>query len=186
MLKEGVVNAYFDWLYNKVCNGRFSNNISYRELLWFLHETEFICLIKKDRRRAADGEYLRYRFAYSSELDYNYVSECIDGTCSVLEMMVALALQCEESIMDNPQIGDRTGQWFWGMITNLGLGHMVDGRFVKGLAEEIMDTFLNRNYEPNGRGGLFTIKNCNVDLRGVEIWDQMCWYLNNMISTERR
>lgn len=185
MSKDDVVNAYFDWLYDLVSAEKFAKDISYKELLWFLYEKEFVCVMRGDRNRAADGEYMRYRFSYNKKIDYDYVSDCLNRPCSVLELMIGLVLRCE-SIMDDPQIGNRTSQWFWGMIANLGLGHMVDGRFVEGLANEIMETFLNRDYEPNGRGGLFTIRNCNIDLRGVEIWDQMCWYLNSMISTERR
>ena len=54
--------------------------------------------------------------------------------CSVLEMMIALSMRCEEQIMDDPDIGNRTGQWFWDMIDNLGLGEherlKFDGRYV--------------------------------------------------------
>lgn len=42
--------------------------------------------------------------------------------CSVLEMIIALAIRLEEHIMDDPDIGNRTGQWFWDMIVSLGLG----------------------------------------------------------------
>ena len=39
-------------------------------------------------------------------------------------MMIALAIRCEEHIMDDPDAGDRTGQWFWSMLVSLGLGSM--------------------------------------------------------------
>ena len=38
-----------------------------------------------------------------------------------------------------------------------------------------------REYAPDGRGGLFTIRNCEEDLRKVEIWYQLCWYLDTII-----
>ena len=95
-------------------------------------------------------------------------------------MMVALAIRCEETIMDDPQVGSRTGQWFWGMINNLGLGAMIDEKFDKNYVKEIVDRFLNRDYEPDGRGGLFTIRHCEDDLRNVEIWNQLCWYLDSI------
>ena len=42
------------------------------------------------------------------------ISAYLDNkTCSVLEMMIALAIRCEEHIMDDPDVGNRTGQWFW-------------------------------------------------------------------------
>ena len=185
MTKDDVINAYFNWLYDLVCEDKFANDISYRRLLMFLHGKEFVCVMKKDRNRVDDGVYMRYRFAYNNNLNYNYVSECLDEPCSVLELIAALALRCE-SIMDDPQIGSRTCQWFWSMITNLGLGYMSDGRFDRREAERIVDIFLNREYEPNGKGGLFTIRNDTTDLRDVELWSQMCNYLNSVLLTERR
>lgn len=94
--------------------------------------------------------------------------------------MVALANRCEETIMDDPQMGNRTGQWFWGMITNLGLGHMNNNKFDKDAVDDIIDKFLNREYSPNGKGGLFTVRNCDDDLRNIEIWTQMLWFLDSI------
>ena len=116
-------------------------------------------------------------------VDEKYSEEivrCLEGRCSVLEMLIALAIRCEETIMDNPAVGDRTGQWFWGMITNLGLGSMIDYNYNREYVEDVVARFIDNDYEPNGRGGLFTIKNCNCDLRDVEIWKQLCWYLDDL------
>jgi hypothetical protein len=125
---------------------------------------------------------LRYRFAL--ELGYRnqpeIVLDILNGPCSVLEMMIALAIRCEENIMDDPNVGDRTGQWFWGMITNLGLGSMKDARFDIRYVDDVVAMFLDREYEPNGKGGLFTIRHCDCDLRDVEIWYQLCWYLDSI------
>ena len=96
-------------------------------------------------------------------------------------MMVALAIRCEENIMDDPSYGNRTGQWFWGMIVNLGLGFMTDSRFDEKFVDDVIFRFLNREYEPDGKGGLFTVRNCKYDLRTVEIWYQMCWYLDTFV-----
>ena len=146
----------------------------------FLHKTEFIWIIPKDENRAHDGIDMRYRFAL--EKGYNdYIVKYLKGPCSILEMMLALATRCEENIMDDPNIGDRTGQWFWGMIVNLGLGSMYDEEFDKREAIEIIDRFLDRKYEPNGKGGLFTIRNCDRDIRKIEIWYQLRWYLDNIV-----
>ena len=103
-----------------------------------------------------------------------------DYECSVLEMMVALSIKCED-IMGDDRFGDRTGQWFWGMIVNLGLGSMTDDRFDELYAEDVINIFLDRRYDPDGKGGLFRIKHCRQDLRNVEIWYQMCWYLDTLI-----
>ena len=103
-----------------------------------------------------------------------------DDPCSVLEMMIALAIRCEENIMDNPEVGDRTGQWFWGMIANLGLGAMYNSRFDREYVDETIARFLNRDYDPDGKGGLFRVKNCDHDMRDMEIIDQLFRYLNSI------
>jgi hypothetical protein len=95
--------------------------------------------------------------------------------------MVALSMRCEEQIMNDPNVGDRTGQWFWNMIVNLGLGGMDDRRFDESYADEVLDRFMNREYAPDGKGGLFTIENRREDMRSMEIWYQMNHYLENYL-----
>lgn len=176
-MRERIRNEYFEWLYNLACGERYSSDISYRKLLTYLHSREFTYLIPRDINRAKDGISLRYRFGLY--FDYPNASDDLIGPCSILEMMLALAIRCEENIMDDPGIGDRTGQWFWGMIANLGLRNMTDNVFDESVVDEIINRFLNREYEPDGAGGLFTIRHCEYDLRTVEIWYQLCWYLDN-------
>lgn len=179
MTRREIEARYFEWMYDLVCGERYGSDISYRDLLTFLHDIEFTYFIPNDYNRAADGINLRRRFAYEF-LEIPEADRYISGPCSVLEMMIALSIRCEE-IMDDPDIGDRTGQWFWRMITNLGLGSMTDDRFDNYLAEEIMETFLDRDYEPDGRGGLFTVRDYPRDMRDVEIWVQMCSFLNTIV-----
>ena len=82
--------------------------------------------------------------------------------------------------MDDPKFGNRTGQWFWEMITNLGLGSMTDNHYDRDYVDKVIDRFLNRKYERDGRGGLFTVRNCDKDLRKVEIFFQLCYYLDTI------
>lgn len=178
MIRKDIERDYFEWLYNIVCENRYSEGYSYRELLSYLHSVEFTYTIRKDADRAEDGVYLRYRFAYDTGCAC--ADGYIDGPCSVLEMILALAIRCEEQIMDDARYGDRTGQWFWKMMGNLGLGAMIDERFDEQYVEDVIARFLNREYERDGRGGLFTVKNCDYDLRYVEIWVIMCWYLDTI------
>lgn len=177
---DQVRNTYFDWMVDIVSHGRFHKSISYRKLFTLLHNTEFRYSVKNDDNRYEDGMDLRYRFAYSNQ-DLQNAEFYLRGPCSVLEMIVALALRCEEGIMDDPAMGNRTAQWFWGMVVNLGLGGMTDEIFDREYAEQIVTRFLDREYEPNGKGGLFYVRNTTRDLRDVEIWYQMCWYLDNIV-----
>lgn len=183
MTQNQVINEYFDWLCGLVCRNRYSGDTSFDKLLTYLHSTEFTYSIIMDENRADDGIEMRYRYALylgRDPLDTIDIMEMLAGPCSVLEMMIALAMRCEEETMDDAAYGDRTGQWFWGMVVNLGLGSMIDSRFDRRYVEEVVDRFLNREYEPDGRGGLFAIRNCHRDLREVDYWYQLNWYLDSI------
>jgi hypothetical protein len=143
-----------------------------------LHNIEFTWFIPCDDNRADDGIQLRRKFSLAR--DDMSLSDYILGPCSVLEMMAALAIRCDETIMDDALIGNRTGQWFWGMIHNLGLTQMTDSKFDKDFVDDVIARLLNREYEPDGRGGLFTVKHCRHDMRTVEIWWQLSWYLDSI------
>ena len=179
MTRDVVINEYFEWMYSLVCAGAHLKRISYRKLLMRLHDIEFTYSITNDGNRAEDGVSLRYRFA--DEFGIDNISAYLKGPCSVLEMMIALSIRCEEHIMDDPDIGDRTGKWFWGMVSNLGLYTMSDTRFNRNFVDEKIAIFLDREYSSDGKHGLFTVENSGYDLRDVEIWYQMCWYLDDFL-----
>lgn len=176
--EDQIRNQYFEWLYNYVCKGRVNDKVSYRKLFMLLHNTEFTFYIREDFNRARDGIDLRYRFA--NVINDNHVIDILDEPCSVLEMILALAIRTEETIMDDPRYGDRTNQWFWGMISTLELSYMTDDNFDRDKANKKIYNFLERQYSPDGKGGLFYIRNCNEDLTQVDIWSQLCWYLDNI------
>lgn len=182
MSRDELNNLYFEWMYQLVSNDkRYTKHLSYSKLLYLLHNTNFIYLMDMDGNRYEDGIDLRYRFAYEQGIDNREVADALDNKpCSVLEMMIALSIRIEESIMNDPDIGDRTGQWFWGMIVSLGLGMMNDSNFRKNEAIDILDRFLSREYERNGKGGLFTTKYGYRDMRDIEIWYQANLYLNEI------
>ncbi len=178
IFKDRVNDEYFEWLCEIVDSRRFAKQISYRKLLMHLHNIEFTWFVPHDDNRADDGVQLRRRYALVRD-DRSLISY-ITGPCSVLEMMVALAIRCEETIMDDALLGDRTGQWFWGMIHNLGLSSMTNSHFDRRYVDDVVARLLNREYEPDGRGGLFTVRNCDGDMRKVEIWCQLSWYLGSI------
>lgn len=176
---DAIRDEYFDWMCSLVLDDRRVRRKSYRKLLCHLNEREFVYILDMDGNRAEDGIDLRYRFAYDNGYNYPVIARYLDdGPCSILEMMVALAVRCEEHIMDDPDIGNRTGKWFWDMIESLGLVSMSDSKYNEQIVDRILDRFLERRYERNGEGGLFTVENSGYDLRTIEIWYQMCSYLN--------
>lgn len=80
--------------------------------------------------------------------------------------------------MEDPDAGNRAGQWFWNMVVSLGLAAMDDNRFSERRAEFVIERFNRRDYQPNGAGGLFTLQRPKEDMRTLDIWYQMMAYLN--------
>ncbi len=174
-----IYDEYFNWLYHLICNDKYYIKVTYNKLLYFLDNIDFIPYLEMDDNRRVDGLDFRYRFGY----DYGYSEEEIDQifsrkNCSMLEMMVALSHKVEEQITSNMMYGDRTGQWFWGMIVNLGLGKMNDSNFDERYCSERVEIFMRNKYAFNGLGGLFTVNNPPEDMRKTDIWCQFMWYLS--------
>lgn len=174
-----IERDYFRWLCDKVIDD--NSNIKYDKLMSHLYDVIFVPIIDMDDNRAEDGKGLRRRFELETNIDrYLIIDTFIGRKCSILEMMIALSIRCEESIMTDDEFGDRTGEWFWNMIVSLGLGTMNDSRFDSKYVDVILNTFIGRQYKRNGEGGLFTIDGLKKDMRNAEIWYQMMWYLDNM------
>ena len=104
-----IKNEYLEWLYDLVCDDTYSNHVSYHKLFNTLLNRKFIWFIPRDENRAIDGLELRATFQ-------NLYPEipCMPTAsgCSVLEVLIALAKRCENSIASDDEFGDRTGQWF--------------------------------------------------------------------------
>lgn len=177
-------NAYFDWLCQIVTSDNCVSRGIYRKLLTELHTVNFTYTVLMDRNRAADGLALRTRFGlditHRDIQGANEIARHITGECSVLEMMIALVLRCEETIMDDTRFGNRTEYWFWRMINTMHLTEFTDSNFDRQLVAERIRCMLDREYSPDGDGGLFFIPGIREDLRDVEIWTQMLWYLDTL------
>lgn len=183
MTEAELNRLYFEWMYHIVYDGKGLKNLSYWRLFEYLHSREFVYTIPMDGNRAEDGIDLRYRFGRDEGYSEAMIASMLDvRPCSVLEMMVALSIRCENAIMWNPDIGDRTSQWFWEMIVNLGLGHMDDEYFDIRIADRAVDDLLKHRYKRNGEGGLFKIRDRSKDMRNTEIWYQMNWYMDEVLK----
>lgn len=180
MTQNELTDAYFEWMYQLVFPDQ--NDISYRRLCMYLNNLTFYPRLPRDENRAQDGIDLRYRFGYEQQHIQPEIGTLLDcKPCSVFEMMVALALRMEEDIMTNPEMGNRLPLWFAEMLHSLGLENMSDDQFNRQTVMEVVRRFMEGEYESDGRGGLFTIPSCRRDLRTVEIWYQMNWYLNSIV-----
>lgn len=167
-------DAYFCWLKGLINSGFLEEN--YQKLLWKLYSTDFYYELEYDKNRAADGMYLRKIFSREYQMPFILVdANGQERPCSVLEMMVALARKAEDDIMHDPDVGDRTGHWFWVMLENLGLDIYDDYGYYEGRVNQILDVFMHHRYAPNGGGGgMFSVRKCCRDMRKTDLW----WQLN--------
>lgn len=172
VLKE----EYFDWLTAKI-GGRVITK-RYHDLLLYLSQVEFRWsnLQGTDSNRADDGIELRNQYMNVYAVRRTEMRE----PCSVLEMMVALAIRIEIEITGEPG-NDHPERWFWQMIQNLGLDRFTNASFVKEDVDAILAYWMDRKYDRYGRGSLFPALKSTVDQSTRPIWDQMCSYVSNYI-----
>ena len=175
-MRTELEKRYFEWLCSVI---RQKNRLNYKKLLKYLYDRSFNYILSMDGNRAEDGIDLRYSgFGYFSGTEQYEIARYLDRRdCSVLEMMVALAIRAE-NIVGDFELGDRKSLWFWSMIDSLGLGGMDDEHYDETRVIFSIDNLINRDYREDGKGGLFTVKDPPHNMRSVEIWMQMCWYLS--------
>lgn len=180
MFNEDEKN-YLRWLTSKVVSNFDEETFNYCDLFTHLFVKTFTVINPLDLNRYNDGIELRYRYAQETGQSYAYIAAVIDiKDCSILEMMAALALRCEEDIMTSTEYGDRTSVWFSQMLNSLGLYPYNDVMYDAYEVDTILIRFLNKEYSSDGKGGLFRIDNCQYDLRTMEIWYQCQLYLNTI------
>lgn len=169
-----VEESYFAFLLNKV------GETQHIELCKFLYKTPFIFPpeIESDGNRAVDGEEMRYEFiVYAGEGVNNVAADesleqLLPKPCSVLEMLVALAIRIDRDIMGEPSINN-VQFWFRSMLCNIGAYDaplpMAKGR---------IRSWLNREYDRNG--AMFRLQRPYRDQRKIGIWEQMSDYVNEL------
>ncbi len=178
---------YFEWMVSKIGNvdDPFASKVTYNKLLNHLHyNSEFTYCMPQDENIELNGINLRDVFCYECDYDKDTVVPALSRPCTLLEAMVALAIKMEKSMAADTDFGDRTGQWFWTMIKNMHLGGFDDESFDPDYADVYINRCLERNYKPDGDGGFFKIEgidNRGEDMRDVEIWMQVCWYMDTVL-----
>lgn len=144
---------------------------NYELLMRKLHDIDFKWFLERDENRMKDGLALRYDFFDENEVDGGFIRPC-----SVLEMLVGLSLRLECDYIGDP--GDpHPVDIFWQMICNLGLGNYFDTRFDSGRVEKIVDIWMSRRYDYDGKGGIFPLKGDTFDSREEEIWKLAMAYI---------
>ena len=170
-MTEPLENMYFNWLCTKVNRLEIPTpSLRYTKLLRELHQTEFVWLVSGDDNRAEDGVGLRREFYLEAGLQEDPYFDVVP--CSVLEMLIAFSRRASFATDDQPT------EWFWEFIENLGLREFNDsGVLQKRLIHDRLYTFVWRQYDFRGQGGLFPLKDARHDQSELEVWYQFCDYL---------
>ena len=152
----------------------------YRRLINVLTDIEYVWIHPMDENRAIDGIELRSDFEYETG-EYLDKSSGLMPVCTFFEMLAALAIRCENQLMRNLSIGDRTSRWFFEFVNNLGLGEYTDRKW-KGQDEQIVrriiEDFMEGKYKENGSGSMFPLKKRGINQRNEQLWKQLTAYLN--------
>lgn len=160
---------YYSWLLERIDAAPGANFCNYQKLCQALYERDYIWLMPLDENRACAGLALRDKFA-------NEMCVCLedvpDGSCSVLEMLIALA--DDMSML----FDDSTSRWFWEMMANINLDHFSDDRFDAHNVNVILTTWLERRYTFKGTGSIFPVHYITQDARKMQVWDLMNAYIN--------
>lgn len=166
---------YTGWLAERVgLRGFRRGRRSYRKLFETLQSVPFLVLIRMDKNRLEDGLYLRMRYRLANEIPEFLFDE---EPCSVLEMLVALAIRADLEWIGEPGEPD-PAPFFWEMIENLELDLCSDGRYNRVFVVKKCQKWLNREFKNDGNGSIFPIKMPFRDQREIEIWCQMMEYFH--------
>lgn len=175
---------YFSYILDRI-DLAFWYRKKYSKLLDYLFETPFIWSVTNDVNRELDGLELREDYFDEIGVDEEDRNSALDEhTCSCLEMMVALSERIEVQIMGEPG-GDFPARWLIEMIENLELNKFDDQNFDENQVNYIVQNWLKRRFDRDGNGSIFPRKKQgkkSKDLRKVEIWFQMCEYLDANFS----
>ena len=174
-----LIDDYVYYLYRIVQNG----GENHRKLCVELFKNRFFITRsapKRDVDREKDGLELRKEWSNDS----------LDGEfhiipCTMLEMIIGISKRMSEQLMDEDG-EDKTAQYFWEIMENLGLTCMDDDNFgwETGLAQKKIaktcEILCKRQYNPDGTGGgMFPMPGVfGINQKKMEIWYQMQDYIN--------
>lgn len=189
--QNDLQNSYFNYICGKIVDSKYSfgkicPDKTWFELLAFLHRKEFYSIHPMDINRESDGKELRTQFfeqfgLFDLHKDDDFIHNhavFLEGPCSVLEMMISLSSRCGQMVTLSP------GFLVFSMIKNLELDKFDDNSFYNirdydKIIRKKIDIMLERDYDANGKGGLWPLKTnlCQKDMRNEEIWYQMMFWL---------
>ena len=152
----------------------------YIDILHELFTTPFIWKVADDANRARDGIALRDRFEDESG-EHLYMNR----GCSMLEMMVALAVRMEDDILFDPDFGDRTAVWFWDMMEDSGLIFYDLDHFSVPLGQKCPKKWSKNPLKNFDYGTLFRSKSGQNGPKVVSLWYKMNEKVKEMLNLDQ-
>lgn len=156
-----IFSDYFNWIKSKV--------YVHEKILIEMFNMPFAWVILGDKNRAYDVKDLRLEYIdeTGAQMPDGWAD---DQPASVLEVIYRF---CQTADFET-DIEAR--HWFATVVKNLGLDEHLEAEEIR----DILQRFIWREYEPNGRGGLFPLNDPDEDQRQVEIWYQFNTYLDDI------
>lgn len=171
---RNILDSYYEHLVRIIDPD--NSHANYTKLLDKLfHAKYFHKYGSNDKNRAVDGTDLRKKYDGYLPIDFK------DGfPCTVLEMMIALAVRIEVDIMGEPG-DDHPERWFWAMVNNSGLGVLTNNQFDDDMFETMIFDILGHRFDAEGNGSFFPLKaKVGRDARQMELWQQAnAWLIEN-------
>lgn len=140
----------------------------------FLHNIPFTYVLERDDNREEDGCDLRNEYNIPGEFSVEVKEAFFAHWCSVFEMLVGLAIRVDDEIIGDPA-EEHPEDFFIEMLENLGI---ADGRLKENYIYLMVDRWLKRKFDKDGRGSPFPVHHDHRDQRKLEIWDQMNAYIS--------
>ena len=178
-------NGYFLWLGSLVD----VDWDRYEHLMYLMYEMDFVWCLELDSSRVDDAMALREEY-YDLDPSEDWIM-LSEKPASVLEVLITLARRMDDVVIDI-DTGDRTRFWFWEFVSNLGLkkytdlrlfgdeyGHIDLDSYEDDMIDiqVILENWMNRTFEWDGKGSIFPIDDCVRDQRERPITYQMADYI---------
>lgn len=165
---DSLEYKYLEWMIKQI---RPDNDRSYHDLFARIHDKEFVWLIPNDDNRIADGFDIRHEYFRRFKRPH-----MLSQGCSVLEVILGLSRRLSFAV------DGKAKDWAWVLVKNLELHKMaghIGGRRAERI-DEVLEALIWRTYAPDGVGGFFPLAWPEQDQRKVEIWYQMCAYIDEL------
>lgn len=182
-----VRGLYFTFLKEKI-RTYIDDRENYNYVLRTMHMIPFLSLVPNDENIIEWGLEGRRAFSYAYPIyDEDMLVEFLPPQCSMLEAVIYMAEQTDRNIVREERLYyDGTDEIFWEMVLdNLGLREYTDDKATSSRRcidqiEVILRHFNERDYEPDGKGNIFWLREPRngIDMRRIQIWEQMWAYVN--------